>query len=66
MVVLLLGSISFSEFLIKAILYLSRNEMDPNNITSDYDKVNALLVLLRHKNFLIIFDGFESLLEDSY
>jgi hypothetical protein len=58
------GNISFSEFLNKAIIYISNGKLDPNKISSDYDKVNNLLSLIRHRKFLIIFDGFERLLVD--
>ncbi|MGD0953802.1 MAG: metallophosphoesterase [Methanotrichaceae archaeon] len=58
------GNISFSEFLNKAIIYISKDEIDPHKISSDYDKVNILLSLMRYRKFLIIFDGFERLLVD--
>jgi hypothetical protein len=49
-------------FLEKAIEYASGGKIDPKQIPSDRDRVDALANLLRQSRFLFVLDGFERVL----
>lgn len=50
---------SFSSFLNNALEVVSRGEIDPKSIESDYEKTVKLLALLKSRKVLLVFDGFE-------
>ena len=49
----------FSAFLKDALVYLSRGQVQPEEIPSQHERVRALLSILRQENFLLVLDGFE-------
>jgi hypothetical protein len=49
----------FATFLGAALTYAGGGSMDPREIPSDYDKVGALVNLLRERRLLLVLDGFE-------
>lgn len=53
------GEASFSRFLDEALIYVTKGGINPNTLTSDYDKVRILTNLLQEQRILLILDGFE-------
>jgi 3',5'-cyclic AMP phosphodiesterase CpdA/Tfp pilus assembly protein PilF len=53
------GDSSFPRFLEETLIYISSKTVDPVSLPSNYDKVRALVNLLRKKRILLILDGFE-------
>lgn len=49
----------FSSFLDRALTYAGGGAVDPREIASAYDKVEALVNLLRERRLLLVLDGFE-------
>jgi tetratricopeptide (TPR) repeat protein len=54
---------SFTRFLNESIYYISGHKIDPEEIRSDYEKVQALITILGSKRILIVLDGFERQLQ---
>ncbi len=52
----------FGQFLARAIEYASGGALNPQSISSDRARVDALTNLLRQKRFLFVLDGFERVL----
>jgi tetratricopeptide (TPR) repeat protein len=49
----------FSNFLDDALAYVSDGQIDPAQVPSAHEKVQALLVLLQQRRVLLVLDGFE-------
>jgi tetratricopeptide (TPR) repeat protein len=49
----------FQAFLHEAILYVSRGQVQPEEIQTQHDRVRMLVSLLREERFLVVLDGFE-------
>jgi len=50
---------TFAVFLDQTLIYASGGVVDPKNITSIYEKTQALITLLRQRRLLLVLDGFE-------
>jgi tetratricopeptide (TPR) repeat protein/transcriptional regulator with XRE-family HTH domain len=50
---------SFSTFLNAAVTYVSCGRLNPRNLSSQYEKTQALVDLLQQQYFLLVLDGFE-------
>jgi tetratricopeptide (TPR) repeat protein len=50
---------SFGTFLDKALMYSSDGSLDPGDLSSNHEKVRALIGLLQDRRLLIVLDGFE-------
>jgi transcriptional regulator with XRE-family HTH domain/tetratricopeptide (TPR) repeat protein len=50
---------SFSSFLNQALTYASNGMVDPKDISSSYEKIQALLTFLQQRRLLFVLDGFE-------
>jgi len=53
---------SFESFITHALLYASGGTIDPAQLQSDYDRMQALFCILQDSPFLLILDGAERLL----
>jgi tetratricopeptide (TPR) repeat protein/transcriptional regulator with XRE-family HTH domain len=50
---------SFATFLNAAVTYVSCGRLNPRNLSSQYEKTQALVDLLQQQHFLLVLDGFE-------
>lgn len=57
------GETRFPRFLSEAILYVSNQQVEPDSLSSAYDRVRALVNLLQERRMLLVLDGFERQLQ---
>jgi hypothetical protein len=54
--------ITFGMFLDQALIYISNRTVNPQNLSSIYEKIQTLVHILQQRRFLFVLDGFERLL----